>query len=99
MSDGSDTLTFRDPKTFAVRKRLQVHDGGSQITGLNELELVRGAICANVYPTPRIACIDAKSGEVRYWIDLTGLLPPGLARTEHETRTGSRTTRGAIVSS
>ena len=78
MSDGSDTLTFRDPKTFDVRKRLQVHDGASQISGLNELELVRGAICANVYATPRIACIDAKSGQVRYWIDLTGLLRPEL---------------------
>jgi glutamine cyclotransferase len=78
MSDGSDTLTFRDPRTFAVRKRLEVHDGDERISGLNELELVRGAICANVYTTPRIACIDAKSGEVRYWIDLTGLLPPDL---------------------
>jgi glutaminyl-peptide cyclotransferase len=78
MSDGSDTLTFRDPKTFAVRKRLEVHDGGTQITGLNELEVVRGAICANVYTTPRIACIDARSGQVRYWIDLTGLLPAQL---------------------
>jgi glutaminyl-peptide cyclotransferase len=39
---------------------------------------VRGAICANVYTTPRIACIDAKSGQVRYWIDLNGLLPPQL---------------------
>jgi glutamine cyclotransferase len=78
MSDGTDTLTFRDPKTFAVRKRLEVHDGGVRIAGLNELELVRGAICANVYATPLIACIDATSGQVRYWIDLTGLLPPRL---------------------
>ena len=78
MSDGSDTLTFRDPRTFAVRKRLEVHDGAERIAGLNELELVRGAICANVYATPRIACIEPTSGEVRYWIDLTGLLPPQL---------------------
>jgi len=76
MSDGSDTLTFRDPKTFAVRKELEVKDGGQPIAGLNELELVRGAICANIYTTPRVACIDAKSGEVRYWIDLTGLPLP-----------------------
>ena len=79
MSDGSDTLTFRDPETFAVRRQLEVHEGGARITGLNELEFVRGAICANVYTTPRIACIDVKSGEVRYWIDLTGLLPPRLS--------------------
>jgi glutamine cyclotransferase len=78
MSDGSATLTFRDPKTFAVLRRLEVHDGGERIAGLNELEVVRGAICANVYATARIACVDATSGEVRYWIDLTGLLPPQL---------------------
>jgi glutaminyl-peptide cyclotransferase len=82
MSDGSHTLTFRDPKTFAVRRELEVHDGVERIAGLNELELVRGAICANVYTTPRIACIDAKSGEVRYWIDLTGLLPGHLRSGE-----------------
>jgi glutaminyl-peptide cyclotransferase len=82
MSDGSNTLTFRDPKTFAVRRTLEVHDGGEQVAGLNELEVVRGAICANIYTTPRIACIDAKSGQVRYWLDLTGLLPARLRSGE-----------------
>ena len=82
MSDGSDTLTFRDPKTFAVRKAVVVYDGGEPIAGLNELELVRGSICANIYTTARIACIDAKSGQVRYWIDLTGLLPARLRSGE-----------------
>lgn len=82
MSDGSDMLTFRDAKTFAVRRKLEVHDGGEQVAGLNELELVRGAICANIYTTPRIACIDAKSGDVLYWLDLTGLLPARLRSGE-----------------
>ena len=88
MSDGSNTLTFRDPKTFAVRRRLEVHDGGERITGLNELELVHGAICDNVYTTPRIACVDAKSGKVMYWIDLTGLLPPKLSSSGAEDANG-----------
>jgi glutamine cyclotransferase len=82
MSDGSAQLTFRDPRSFAIRKTLAVSDGGRPVTGLNELEVVRGAICANVYVTDRIACIDAKSGQVRYSIDLTGLLPPRLRSDE-----------------
>lgn len=78
MSDGTATLRFRDPATFAVRRTLTVRDGGHPMSGLNELEMVKGLICANVYLTDRIACIDSKSGVVRYWIDLAGLLPPEL---------------------
>jgi glutamine cyclotransferase len=82
MSDGSDTLTFRNPSTFAVRRRLTVTDAGQAIRGLNELDVVRGRICANVHSTDRVACIDANSGQVAYWIDLTGLLPPELRSDE-----------------
>ena len=82
MSNGSAVLTFRDPSNFAARGTLPVVDGGQPVSGLNELEVVRGAICANVYPTDRIACIDARSGRVRYWIDLTGLLPSRLRSDE-----------------
>jgi glutaminyl-peptide cyclotransferase len=82
MSDGSAQLTVRDPATFAVRRTITVTDDGSPITGLNELEIVRGRICANVYFTDRIACVDARSGQVRYWLDLTGLLPPELRPDE-----------------
>lgn len=78
MSDGSAQLTVRDPATFALRRTITVTDDGSPIRGLNELEIVRGRICANVYFTDRIACIDAKTGQVRYWLDLSGLLPPDL---------------------
>lgn len=76
MSDGSSVLRFRDPKTFAVRRSLTVTDGGALVAGLNELELVQGKICANVFPTDRIACIDPETGHVRYWLDLAGLFPP-----------------------
>ena len=42
--------------------------------GLNELEYVRGAIYANVWPTDYIAVIDYRTGRVMAWIDLRGLL-------------------------
>jgi glutamine cyclotransferase len=75
MSNGSATITFRDPRTFAVRRRIVVTDAGDEIKGLNELELVRGRICANIFGADRIACLDPRTGDVRYWIDLTDLYP------------------------
>lgn len=83
MSNGSPELVFRNPATFAVRRTITVTDAGQPIGGLNELEVVRGRICANVYYTDRIACADARSGQVRYWLDLTGLLPAHL-RSEQD---------------
>lgn len=85
VSDGSATLRFLDPITFAVRREIAARDDdGRAVSGLNELELVDGAICANVFPTDRVACVDPTSGRVRYWIDLTGLLPPPLRPGDEE---------------
>ena len=75
MSDGSDTLTFLDPKTFAPGKKLRVLDAGRPIANLNELEWIEGEIWANVWMTDRIARISAKTGEVNSWIDLATLFP------------------------
>ncbi len=74
MSDGSDTLTFRDPDTFAVVKRLRVKAEGVPVRNLNELEYVEGEIYANVWQTDMIARISPTTGEVVGWIDLSGLL-------------------------
>jgi len=84
VSDGTDVLRFLDPETFAVRRTLVVRDRDAGVTSLNELENVDGAICANVFPTNRIACIDAASGRVRYWVDLSGLLQPTLRPGDEE---------------
>lgn len=74
MSDGSDRLFFRDPETFAELDSVQVRDGDTPVTRLNELEYVNGEIWANVWQTDSIARIDPASGEVLGWIDLSGLL-------------------------
>jgi glutamine cyclotransferase len=79
LSDGTPVVRFLDPATFAVRRRLTVRDDhGAPLTGLNELELVGSAICANLFPSDRIACFDPSTGRVVRWIDLTDLLPPEL---------------------
>jgi glutaminyl-peptide cyclotransferase len=46
------------------------------IGNLNELEVVKGELFANVYMTDRIVRFSPKTGQVTGWIDLTGLLPP-----------------------
>jgi len=71
MSDGTATLTFRDPDTFEVVRKIQVLDGPAPVTQLNELEYVKSEILANVWQTNRIAVIDPRDGSVTCWVDLT----------------------------
>ena len=73
MSDGSPVLTFRDPVTFKIVRRLQVTADGRPVGNLNELEWVKGEILANIWETHLIARIDPASGKVKAWIDLSGL--------------------------
>ena len=75
MSDGTDTLTFLDPKTFAPVKRMRVQDAGRWVLHLNELEWIEGEIWANVWQTDRIARISPNTGDVNAWIDLGTLFP------------------------
>jgi glutamine cyclotransferase len=74
MSDGSEVLHFLDPWDFRETATVRVHDERGPVTGLNELEVVRGAVYANVWPTEEIVVIDPGTGRVRERIDLRGLL-------------------------
>jgi glutamine cyclotransferase len=74
MSDGSSTLYFLDPETYQEVRRIDVTAMGEPVGNLNELEYVKGEVYANVWPTNRIAMISPETGEVRGWIDLSGLL-------------------------
>jgi glutaminyl-peptide cyclotransferase len=76
MSDGTPTLRFLDPETLKQVETLEVRDGGRPVDDLNELEVVKGEIFANIWTEDRIARIDPKTGTVTGWIDLTGLLDP-----------------------
>jgi glutamine cyclotransferase len=77
MSDGSSTIRFVSPQTFATTRTIDVRDGGEYVLNVNELEWIKGEIWANVWKTNRIARIDPATGQVRQWLDLDGLLPPG----------------------
>ena len=76
MSDGSSQIRFWDPDTLRETRRIAVHDGDNEVARLNELEIVRGEIYANVWLTDRIARISPADGRVLGWIDLSGLLTP-----------------------
>ena len=76
MSDGTSKLYFLDPITFEEVKQVSVHERGTPIINLNELEYVQGEIFANVWLTDRIARINPQTGQVVGWINLAGLLTP-----------------------
>jgi len=75
MSDGTATLYYLDPETFAEISRITVRDKGVLVSNLNELEYVQGEIYANVWQTDWIARIAPDTGDVDGWIYLEGLLP------------------------
>jgi glutamine cyclotransferase len=72
-SDGTDVLYFMDPKTYEDTAHIQVRDGGEPVYQLNELEVAKGRILANVWHSDRIAVIAPDSGLVQGWIDLAPL--------------------------
>jgi glutaminyl-peptide cyclotransferase len=73
MSDGSATLYFRDPHSFALVETVKVTDNEGPVHMLNELEWIKGEIWANQWQTDRIARIAPDTGEVLAWIDFSGL--------------------------
>ncbi|PYS18474.1 MAG: glutamine cyclotransferase [Acidobacteria bacterium] len=74
MSDGSSEIRLWDPVSLKEMKRITVKDGTQAVTDVNELEVVKGEIFANVWHMDRIARISPADGRVLGWIDLTGLL-------------------------
>ena len=82
MSDGSATLRFRDPATFAVTREIEVRSGGVPLPRLNELEYIDGEIWANIWYDDRIARISPANGEVLGFIDLATLYPQSARGSE-----------------
>jgi glutamine cyclotransferase len=73
MSDGSATLYYLDTLNFAITKSLKVTHNGKPLTALNELEYVDGFIYANVWQTNLVAKINASTGIVTGFLDLSAL--------------------------
>ncbi len=73
MSDGSDTLTFRDPSTFKKTKSISVHSKWKPYDNLNELEYAESAIWANIWQSDLILKISPSDGSVLGIADLSKL--------------------------
>jgi len=74
MSDGTDQIRFIDPATFSERRRIRVTNAGRPLRQLNELEMIKGELWANVWQTENIVRINPETGAVVGLIDLSGLL-------------------------
>src|SRR4029078_10454446 len=70
---GGPRLTSRDPASFAVTGTVEVADRGQPVALLNELEVVDGALYANLWTTDESVRIDLASGAVTARIDATPL--------------------------
>lgn len=78
MSNGSSTLTFRDPDSFAPIGSVEVSLDGAPVENLNELECVNDQIIANVWLSDLIVVIDPATGNVVATLDGSVLRPEGL---------------------
>ena len=73
MSDGSHVIRRLDPGNFREQDRFEVCNDGEPVRWLNELEMVRGLLWANVWQRDHIARIDPATGRVHSWLDATTL--------------------------
>jgi len=72
-TDSGSSLLFLDPTTFKVKREVQVHDEGTPINWINELEWIDNEIWANIWQRECIARIDPETGRVKGWVLLQGL--------------------------
>lgn len=73
MSNGTSTLSKRSVPDFAELGTVTVKLDGEELTMLNELECVDGAIYANIWLVDDIVRIDPASGTVTAHIDASSL--------------------------
>ena len=74
MSDGTERLTVRDPKSFQALRTIEVYTDQGPLPQLNELEYIDGLIYANIYTTNFVAVIDPQNGSVLALIDASNLV-------------------------
>ena len=73
-SDGSATLRFIDPETYAVQREITATLDGKPVPRLNELEAIDGLVWANQWYSQAIVGIDPASGAIRSIVDMSPLV-------------------------
>ena len=77
MSDGTNTLSYLDPTTLKVIKKVE-----TPYINLNELEFIKGYIYANVYQKDFIVKIDPANGKVLGIVNLSSLAEKALSKSK-----------------
>lgn len=73
MSDGSDKLYFIEPDSFRTADSLFVFDDKGPVKKLNELEVIDGALYANILGKNKVAKISLQTGQVLEYVDFAML--------------------------
>lgn len=73
MSNGTDWLTFREPRDFSVLGRVRVREEGRATGQLNELEWAEGFVLCNVWHEDQVLVADPDSGRVLARLDFSPL--------------------------
>jgi glutaminyl-peptide cyclotransferase len=94
MSQGTHVLKVIDPQTFKQVRTIPVmREDGRPLMNINELEMVKGELWANIWHSERrdilgksnyIARIDLAGGKLLGWIDLAGISPDDQPRAGRE---------------
>jgi glutamine cyclotransferase len=74
MSNGSEYIYYRDPKTFKITKKTEIVFANEPLKNINELEYINGFIYANIWGEDIIVQISPKSSEVIAYLDLKNIL-------------------------
>jgi glutamine cyclotransferase len=74
MSNGSQFIFFRNPKTFEIIKKIKVNINDKIVQNINELEYYNGYIYANVWQTDYIIKINSENGNVNAYLNLENIL-------------------------
>ncbi len=77
MTNGSSEIVWRNPHNFAVEKKIYAFNQASDITNLNELELIDGNLFINVYLQNYLVEVDTTTGKVLAKIDCAGIVQKG----------------------
>ncbi len=73
MTGGDSKIVWRNPQTFEIEKTLYAFERETDVTQLNELELIDGKLFINVYLQNRLIEVDTTTGKVLSYIDCTSL--------------------------
>lgn len=77
MSNGSNEIVWRNPRSFAIEKSIYVFNDQSDVGQLNELELINGRLFINVYTENRILEVDTITGKILSDIDCSDVVLDG----------------------